>query len=157
LNTFLFAQEEVKLKDGRTIIINTNGTWKYKQNISVVGSLTGKWVFDQCERASDSSLKPYSIDEKSKFDKYCKNQNLYFIFSKDKTFESNFMVFSFLNYAVAAGTYEIVEDGKYIVLHFQSKEGQAINTRIEILHLTKNLLKINLEERFVFIYKRISR
>ena len=26
----LFAQEEVKIKDGRTIIINSDGTWKYK-------------------------------------------------------------------------------------------------------------------------------
>ncbi len=32
--SILFAQEEVKIKDGRTIIINANGTWEYKQSIS---------------------------------------------------------------------------------------------------------------------------
>ena len=26
----LFAQEEVKMKDGKTILINSDGTWKYK-------------------------------------------------------------------------------------------------------------------------------
>lgn len=30
----LFAQEEVKSKDGKIIIMNADGTWKYKQSIS---------------------------------------------------------------------------------------------------------------------------
>ena len=40
LSTQLFAQEEVKLKSGRTIIININGTWKYKQSSSDYGTFT---------------------------------------------------------------------------------------------------------------------
>ena len=36
LSTSLFAQEEVIRKDGRTIIIYNNGTWKYKPNTPIV-------------------------------------------------------------------------------------------------------------------------
>jgi uncharacterized protein (TIGR02145 family) len=33
LNCSLFSQEDVRLRNGKTIIVNTNGTWKYKQEI----------------------------------------------------------------------------------------------------------------------------
>lgn len=36
----LFAQEEVKIKDGRTIIINKDGTWKYKQELKAGNTFT---------------------------------------------------------------------------------------------------------------------
>ncbi|MFA4853294.1 MAG: FISUMP domain-containing protein [Bacteroidales bacterium] len=40
LSISLFSQEEVKLKNGKTIIINTDGTWKYKQENPANNSFT---------------------------------------------------------------------------------------------------------------------
>ena len=39
-SNFLYAQEEVKTKDDRTIIINADGTWKYKKGNSFNNSFT---------------------------------------------------------------------------------------------------------------------
>ena len=36
----LFSQEEVKLKNGKTIIVNPNGTWNYKTGVSTDNSFT---------------------------------------------------------------------------------------------------------------------
>lgn len=36
----LFSQEEVKLKDGKTIIVYSNGTWKYKTDIPTGNTFT---------------------------------------------------------------------------------------------------------------------
>lgn len=36
----LFSQEEVQLKGGRTIIINFDGTWKYKQDTPIIKTFT---------------------------------------------------------------------------------------------------------------------
>lgn len=44
LNNLLYSQEEVKRKDGKTIIINNDGTWKYKQELK---AKIDKTLFDQ--------------------------------------------------------------------------------------------------------------
>lgn len=40
LSFYIFSQEEVKLKDGKTIIVNPNGTWKYKTEVSTNNTFT---------------------------------------------------------------------------------------------------------------------
>lgn len=40
LSINLFSQEEVKLNNGRTIIVNSDGTWKYKQETSANKTFT---------------------------------------------------------------------------------------------------------------------
>ena len=59
-STILFAQEEVKRKDGRTIIINNNGTWKYKKESTATNEVKRR-IVDQMVK--DDQLQQSCIDE----------------------------------------------------------------------------------------------